>query len=150
MAAVDALIARLDAQQRQRTAQLPRPPGPPVPAKSVAPAPTPADVLGVAEATPPSGPATTILRAQRTTTVSKYPAHESQGVGALVARGYPETGIRCVGAAEMLLTEDHMVVRFDYHVSLTCESRPQRFLVDVDMSFGKLIDANVLPMGPVR
>ena len=69
---------------------------------------------------------------------------------ALRARGCPAEGIRCVGAAEMLLTDEHMIVRFDYHVRLPAEPRPQRFLVDVDMSFGRLVDANVLPLGALR
>jgi hypothetical protein len=145
--AVDALIARLDAEQRERTACIRRPPGPPVAKPAAAPAPTAEQALGIAEATPPVGPATTVLRAQRTATVSKYAAHEAQGIAALVERGIPEAAIHCVGAAEMLLTEDHMLVRFDYHARVPGEMAKRRFLVDVDMSFGRLVDAQVRPLG---
>ena len=55
----------------------------------------------------------------------------------------------CVDADELMLTEDHMIVRFDMHVLNPADNRRHRFLVDVDMSLGELSDYTITALGPV-
>lgn len=93
---------------------------------------------------------TRILRRQRAETLTKYPEHEKVSLKILRQNGLPAVSEDCVGADELLLTEDHMVVRFDYHTFNPADNCKHRYLIDIDMSYGQLVDHTITHLGPSR
>lgn len=93
---------------------------------------------------------TTVLRRQRDETLTKYPMHEKAALQVLREQGLPAQSADIVGADEMLLTEDHMIVRFDVHPFNPYDSSRHRYLVDVDMSYGQMTDHTISHLGPAQ